>query len=97
MSLVEMKCYVVTYIFRPGDAPMFGLMPGHCVMSLEQASALQVAVARQRGHLHKLKCLEPYWTELASGRKKHELRKDDRIPRYEVDHVLKIERYLPNV
>jgi hypothetical protein len=82
----------VTYIFRPGAEAAFGLMPGYCVMSIRPASALEVILAREDGRLHHLKTWAPYWDEVRADRKLHELRKDDREPRFEVGDVLELER-----
>jgi len=85
----------VTYIFRPEThiEPKFGLLPGYCIMSLEPANVREIRLAMNGGQYHELKCLEPYFSALVRGDKKHELRKDDRTPRFEIGDVLKIVRY----
>lgn len=84
---------VVTYIFRPGEQPTFGLAPGYCIMSLRGCSGEDYANALLNKRVHKLKTVEPYFTETQVGNKVHELRKDDRD--FQIGDVLELVLFVP--
>lgn len=84
---------VVSYIFRPGEQTMFGLNPGWCIMSLRGCSGAEYALALRHNRVHKLKTVEPFFSEIMAGRKVHELRRDDRD--FQVYDVLELVRFVP--
>lgn len=44
---------------------------------------------------HDLKCWPEYFCEIVAGRKRYELRKDDRVPDFMVGDVLKLREWSP--
>lgn len=45
--------------------------------------------------IYNLKCVQPYYNDVYSGKKQFELRKDDRVDFYRVGDVLILHEYVP--
>lgn len=79
---------VVTNIVRDTDGPW--LAPGHCMLSFQH-----IPDGLWYDPAHTLKTLDPWFGEVASGRKTAELRKNDRD--FKIGDVIRLSRVGPSV